>query len=522
MNAQPSREELERYLHLLEYELALQEARDDLVRFTEITMPLSNRPDDVFESKYQAAKHHYLMADLAMQVEMGARQKVIINTAPRHGKTEICTKHFAAWYSARNPDKDVIVATYNEKFAHDFGKEVRDIINSRRFQQIFPDYYLVRESNEHCTNMEGGDLFFLGRRSTTTGRGGDLIIVDDPTKDAEEVSFSTFRDKCWTWFVKTLLTRRHTDQASIMISQTRWHEDDIVGRIIDPENPVYSPKLAKGFDVINLPAIAQADDVLGRDIGEALWPQRFGLHYLEEMQDADSVSFSALYQCDPTPEEGVFYHIDELTEYSSSELPEKLTIYVVSDHAVATKNINDPTCMVPFGICENNNAWILPGVIWRRMNTLQAVEHMITLITDIKPVFWYAEKGHISKSIGPFLRKAMAEAEVYCPIIEEQPVGDKQQRAQSGRARSAQGRIKYPKDAPWWPKARTELLKFPNARHDDFVDCISMIGLKLASQTSPGRNVSTKKKDPKSYGAMLDYFKKQDHANRAARARKGW
>lgn len=518
-----ARADLEKHLDFLKYELALREAEDDLIRFAEVTMPDQKLLDEVAATRYDAADHHRYMAELMMRVEAGEKKKVILNLPPRHGKSELCTKRFAAWYHGRNPQDDIIVATYNEKFANDFGKEIREIVTSERFRQIFPDYYLTTQSNEMVTNYAGGKMYFLGRRSATTGRGGNLILVDDPTKDDKEVKSDLFREDCWQWFTQTLLTRRHNDKSAIVVTQTRWHEDDIVGRITDKTNPAYSPKFAAGFEVINLAAIAGPDDPLKRKPGTPLWPTRFGIEYLEEMQEANSVSFAALYQCDPTPDDGVFYRQEELHEYDLIDLPSRMTFYAASDHAVGTRAVNDPTCMVPFGICENDIAWVLPDVSWRRMDTKEAVEEMIGIIKTRKPVFWYAEKGHISKAIGPFLQARLKEEEVYCPIIEDHPTADKIQRAQSGRARAAQGRIRFPRFAPWWPRAKSELLKFPNGRFDDFVDVVSTIGMKLATHTGPGRaSVAEKKYGPGTYGHLLRQFKVDDMMEKSKVARAGW
>ena len=512
---------LREYLALLEYELALLEAEDDLLRFAQVTMPDPRFPDDPNATKYLAAKHHGLMADITMQVERHELRKVILNLPPRHGKTEICTKRAAAWISARNPDKDIIVATYGEKFAHDFAKDVREIMASPRFQQIFPEYHLLTANNEHLKTYMGGDIFFLGRRSRTTGRGGHFILVDDPTKDDREVRYQAFRDDVWEWFTQTLLTRRHNDQVPVMISQTRWHEDDIVGRITDPQNPAYSAKFAEGWRVINLPAIASEDDPLGRKPGEALWPERFGIEYLEEMQAANAVSFAALYQNNPTPEDGVFYSKEELWEYTPDELPTHLRNYVASDHAVATAQINDRTCILPFGVCENDIAWVLPNAVWRRMDGPEAVEEMIQIMKLIRPVFWYGEKGQISKSLGSFLKKRMQEEELHVPIIEDHPAGDKVQRAQSARARCAQGRIRFPKNAPWWPRAKAEILKFPNARFDDFVDAVSIIGMKLQMHGAATVPTRVKTQQEGTFGHLLAEFRRQDAQNTTGRS-KGW
>lgn len=514
--------DLHRYLQILQYRKGLLEAEQDLVRFAEVTMPVLGKLSDINATHYRAAPHHRFMGRTMMEVEAGLRRKVILNLPPRHGKTELCTKRAAAWIHGRHPDKDIIIATYNEKFAADFGKEVRAILTSPRFRQIFPNYALKSQSNEHIRTTDGGEIFFLGRRSSTTGRGGDFILVDDPTKDDKEVRYDAFREDCWQWFTQTLLTRRHHDRAPIVLTQTRWHEDDIVGRITDKTNPAYSAKFAAGFEIINLPAIADDNDALGRKPGEALWPERFGLSYLEEMREANSVSFSSLYQCDPAPADGVFYSPSDLHEYQSSELPDHLYTFVVSDHAVGTGQQNDPTVICPYGVDDKGTAWLLPGLVWRRMDSEDAVEEMIRIMRELNPIYWFAEKGQISKSIGPFLRKRMQEEDVYTPFIEEHPVGDKVQRAQSGRARCAQGKIRFPAFAPWWPKARTELLKFPNARHDDFVDVVSMIGLKVGYQHGPGSVQKVNRFERGTFGHMLAEFKRQDREEAEKKAMGAW
>lgn len=265
---------------------------------------------------------------------------------------------------------------------------------------------------------------------------------------------------------------------------TRWHDDDIVGRITDKSNPKYAPKFADGWEHLRLAAIAEEDDPIGRAPGEALWPERYGVEALEEMRDANPVAFSALYQGDPAPEDGVFYLAEDIHTYDREDLERvrsSLVYYAASDHAVATTQINDLTCMGVFGVDPTGTAYLMPDLVWRRIDAEEAVEQMLRLIKAHKPRWWYAERGHITRAIGPFLKRRMQEESVYCPVIEDQPVADKTQRAQSARARAAQGKIRFPAFASWWPKAKSEMLRFPNARHDDFVDMLSTIGLKLQS-----------------------------------------
>jgi predicted phage terminase large subunit-like protein len=272
---------------------------------------------------------------------------------------------------------------------------------------------------------------------------------------------------------------------------TRWHEDDIIGRLTDRHNPYYVADEAAAWQIISLPAIAGLNDLLGRAEGEALWPERFGVDYLDVQRRSDPRGFQALYQGNPTPIDGSFFKSNHFRTYQKmSDLPpiDSLRFYVVSDHAVATAQHNDKTCMIPIGIDGHNHVWVLPDIFWNRSPTDAVVEAMLLMMEKYKPQYWWAEKGHITKSIGPFLRKRMLEKHIYCAIDEIQPAVDKTQRAQAIQARMAMGMVHFPAFARWWSDAQDQMLKFPNGTFDDFVDALSMVGLGLAKQAPRGNN----------------------------------
>jgi predicted phage terminase large subunit-like protein len=353
-------------------------------------------------------------------------------------------------------------------------------------KQAFPDLVLKSDSaaSDRLETTLGGVIAFVGRGGTTTGRGADLFVIDDPFKDSAEADSPTIRANAWTWFNRVAGTRLMSDKGAIIIIGTRWHPDDIVGRLTDPSNDFYDPMEAAEWSVIDLPAIALQDDVLGRKEGEALWPAKFGVPFLESIRRRDPRGFSALYQGRPNPEGGTFFEDKWLKTYQPNELPENLRIYCASDHAVSIARGSDKTCLMPVGIDEDDNIWVLPDVIWRMMTSEQATEAMLLLMNKHKPMYWWAERSHISKSIGPFLRKRMMETKTYCTIIEVTPLNDKQTRAQSIQGRMSMGKVRFPARAPWWPAARDELLRFPHDQHDDFVDALAYIGLGLTSQTA--------------------------------------
>ena len=455
-------------------------AKDSLIAFTEFTMPGITDPSDSDQSRYDAQYFHKALAAALEEVEAGRILRLIVTFPPRHGKSELTSRRFPAWLVGRDPYRHVMFATYNQPFAEDYGRAVRGIIQSPSYKTVFPGTTLAKGSAaaDRLVTEEGGMMAFVGRGGSSTGRGADFLIIDDPLKDREEANSPTTRESLWDWYNDTMSSRLMSDTGAIVIIQTRWHEDDLVGRLTDPTNPHYNAEEAETWKIINIPAIAGEDDVLGREPGQALWPERFGLDYLESFRRRNPVGFSALYQQTPTPEDGDFFKTEMLPGYRQNSLPKNLRIYAASDHAVGVKQTNDYTCLLVVGVDEFSNIWLL-DCWWKREKTDKVVEAMLDLMRRWKPLVWWAESGHISKSIGPFLFKRMREEKVYVSIREQVPAADKQSRAQSIAGRASMGMVRFPSDLAWCERARQECLKFPQARHDDFVDTLAHIGLGL-------------------------------------------
>lgn len=460
--------------------LKARQAKESVIAFTEFTMPGIANPDDVDESRYDAQYFHKALAAALEEVEAGRILRLIVTFPPRHGKSELTSRRFPAWLVGRDPYRHVMFATYNQPFSEDYGRAVRGIIQSKQYQTVFPGTTLAKGSAaaDRLVTEQGGMLAFVGRGGSSTGRGADFLIIDDPLKDRAEANSQATREELWDWYNDTMSTRLMSDTGAIIIIQTRWHEDDLVGRLTDPTNPKYNAEEAATWKIIDIPAIAGEDDVLGREPGAALWPEKFGLDYLESFRRRNPVGFSALYQQQPTPADGDFFKTEMLTGYRQTDLPKNLRIYAASDHAVGIKQDNDFTCLLIVGVDEFSNIWLL-DCWWKKERTDKVVEAMIDLMKRWKPLVWWAESGHISKSIGPFLFKRMREEKTYVTVREQVPAQDKVARAQSIAGRASMGMVRFPTHAIWCERARSECLKFPQGRHDDFVDTLAHIGLGL-------------------------------------------
>jgi predicted phage terminase large subunit-like protein len=514
-----------RALRAIERLVAADKAREDLLSFTKLVMPHPDDSDNTQRSLYEDARHHRVIAAALEEVEAGRYKRLIINCPPRHGKTELASKKFPAWYAGRHPEHSIIFGTYNEKYAGDIGRAVRDIVQSAAYQQVFEGVHLKDGSAavDRLETMADGVLAFVGRGGTTTGRGGHLLIIDDPIKDRREANSPTIRDQLWTWFTQVIGTRMMTQDARVVIIQTRWHEDDLVGRLTDPGNDYYDPEEAAQWKIIDLPALALEGDPLGRKPGEALWPERFDRGFLLEQQRRDTAGFASLYQGRPTPDGGAFFQSEWLKTYKPNELPKNLRFYIASDHAVSQLQNRDKTCLIPVGVDENDDIYVLPDVWWRQGSADQAVDAMLALIQRYKPIYWWAERSHISKSIGPFLRKRMLEEGLFCAVCEVIPIADKQTRAQSIQGRMAMGKVFFPERAPWWPEARDQIVKFPGAAHDDFVDALAYVGLGMNYLISAGpiRHGADRYR-PGTYGALMHESNRTRRENARARSNGGW
>lgn len=478
-------ESLRRRLDALQRLRLLQQARDDFLLYCKLMMPTPDAPDDLTQTLYETAKHHKILAAALEEVERGLIPRLIVTMPPRHGKTQQISKFFPGWFSGRDPYRSIITATYNDDYAGDIGRDVRDLLRSQRHKDVFPTHTLKigSQSSDRIKTGAGGQLSFVGRGTSTTGRGGHLLVADDLYKDAEEADSPTIREKVWNWFVKVFLTRQARKDACVILVMTRWNEDDVVGRLTDPHNPAYNKEEAAKWKVLNLPAIAEVNDPMKRRPGEALWPERFPVEMLLAQKRIDPRGFMALYQQRPSPEEGSYFRAGWLKTYSAVTRPPltDMRIYAASDHAIGTdRKKHDASVMVIAGVCPNKYLWLL-DCYWERRPPDQTVEGMLDLCELWKPMYWFGENEAILKSIGPWILKRKIERGINVVIDNVAVHKNKEAMGQTIAGLMQAGRVIFPQAAPWYQEARHELLHFPHGTNDDFVTAISLMGLKVLS-----------------------------------------
>ncbi len=444
-------------------ELTTRQARKSLLSFTEYTNPA-----------YASANHHRLIAEKLEAVERGEIDRLMIFMPPRHGKSELASKRFPAWCLGRSPRRQIIAASYNSDLASDFGRNVRNIVAEPEFGQVFPSVSLAPDSqaaNRMNTN-HGGTYVAAGVGTAVTGRGADIALIDDPFKDREEADSERRRDVVWDWYRSTLFTRLMPGGAVVLI-QTRWHEDDLAGRLIEAEGDQW--------EVLDLPAINKA--------GEALWPEWYDLPALERIKATIGPrEWSALYQQQPQPDDGTFFQRDWFKTWT--KLPD-VRYYGTSDYAV-TDGGGDYTVHRIWGVDGKGEVYRVDG--WRDRTTSDVwIEKKLDLVAKYKPLCWFGEGGVIQKAIEPMLKRRMQERRVFCRMEWLPSVADKPTRARSFQAMAASGRVFFEPGADIG-----EHLVFPAGKNDDDVDCSSLIG-RAIDQAHPAIVTSTqptRRRDP--------------------------
>jgi len=266
---------------------------------------------------------------------------------PRHGKSELTSRRFPPYVLGRNPDKEIISASYGANLAVDFGREVRNTVASQRFAALFPSVRLAPDStakDRWHTNGRGGYVA-AGVGTSITGRGANILNIDDPVKDRAEAESETVRDSIWAWYRSTAYTRLEKD-AAVILTMTRWHEDDLAGRLLE-QAQIDGDK----WDVLCLPAFSPE--------GGALWPEKYDAAALNSIRRVLELrEWGALYEQNPRPSGSSFFDVqyalvgsvlqdNRLVGGSPVEYPGICdAVFAVMDTAVKTGSKNDGTGVV--------------------------------------------------------------------------------------------------------------------------------------------------------------------------------
>jgi predicted phage terminase large subunit-like protein len=359
--------------------------------------------------RYQHSKHLQMFDEHLMQVaryvETGGKEGIgflISAMPPRHGKSFTLSRFFPAWFLGRNPNARVMCVSYGQDLADKNSRLARNLMPSAWYQAVFPHINIDVQSRAvnawNIADYEGG-MDALGVLGGATGKGAQILLCDDLIKNREEAESEKIRDRTWDAFNDDLMTRLEPGGA-VVLNATRWHMDDPTGRVLKHFREIYGDKLV----VLKFPAIAENDDALGRDVGEALWPDRYPIDVLRGIESrmtsaGNTYGWSALYQQNPVPHDGGLFKTEYFTPLID-QCPPIVESWRYWDLAMSGKTSADFTAGVKIGQAIDGHYYVL-DVKHKRVDWGDLVKYMATVMIEDGPNVSQGieKKGYMSRAI---------------------------------------------------------------------------------------------------------------------------
>ncbi len=422
------------------------------------------RPDYIFNW------HHLVLIEALQRLAERKYQRLIVMMPPRHGKSEIVSRLFPAWCFSRNINEQVIVSSYALDLASAMNRDCQRIITSTEFHTLFPlvglsdgrDSGVIKTSKRF--DIVGGKGYYIaaGVGGGITGAGATVGIIDDPVKNAEEADSKTYRDKTHEWY-KTTFRTRFEPGAIEVICQTRWHEDDLAGRILKSTAP--------GTEVVSFPALAEVQEE-SRDIGEALWEGKYSRSkLLETKKDVGTRSWNALFQQRPSAEEGGLIKKAWFGRYDPRKYKiEGKAVNFFFDTAYTEDEKNDPMGAIAY-VKEGADYYVIDY----HSDYLEFPEQ-IEQVKEFTNKNWYSNRSLIRvepKASGKSVVQVLKRATELNIKDARAPKESKTARVNSCSATLEAGRVMLPEGMLWVDNFLTECATFPNAAHDEAVDCLT-------------------------------------------------
>lgn len=420
------------------------------------------------EQGLKPARHHRLLIDELQAVADGKVRRLMISLPPGSAKSTFASQLFPAWLLARG-HFNVLAASHTSSLAERFSGRVQRLVKEH---SALLGYGLLSEAKEAWTTDNECEYRSAGVGVGIAGYRADVGVIDDATRSRDDADSEIVQGRTWEWFGADFVSRLRPG-GSIVVVGTRWSEGDLQGRLLNTQ--------ADKWRVVNIPALAEADDPLGREPGEPLWNDD-GYGYGATLTDIREFytrsgltrDWNALYMGRPAPEEGSYFRREWLRPVAELPRRDGLRIYMGSDYAVS-EGRGDWTVHVVVGMDPEGALWLLD--VWRAQASSEAwVEAFCDLVVKWKPIGAAEETGQIRSGVGPFLDRRMRERGAFVHREAFPTRGDKSIRAQSIRGRMALQGLYLPAGALWRAELEAELMNFPAGKHDDHVDALGLVG----------------------------------------------
>ena len=445
--------------------LVIHQAQENLIDFAIATDPL-----------YQDTWFHETVATILQsafeKVERGEDARIILTVPPRFGKSEIATKKFPSWVLGKHPEWPVIVTSYSSELAVDFGQATRDIMESNYYQEIFTSRLRIdaRAKGKWLTK-QGGGYTAAGAGGSITGKGFKIGIIDDIFKNREEAASKTIRDSRWDWYRSTFYTRQEGATAIIVI-MTRWHLDDLIGRLLAKQEEDEENK-EDNFDkwtVIEFPAIAIKNEDF-RDKGDSLWPEKFSLEKLRTIENTlGPYEWSSLYQCSPITSENQEFKETWIKNRSWAEV-EALDTRKFATIDPGGKGLENDNTGIIRNYVDKENKWNLKAM-GVHFDSKELLDYIFRLHDEGFEKIGIEETVYL-KAVKPFYDDESRKRDKFPNIIPlKQPTVQKEVRIRGLIPRYASGSIYHIENE--CRDLEDELKVFPKGARDDVIDGLAM------------------------------------------------
>lgn len=420
---------------------------------------------------FKEGAHHRKLANIFKDVIEGKKKRVIVNIAPRMGKSEFASYLFPAWFLGQYPDKKIIMATHTAGLSEDFGRRVRNLLDTEEYREVFPNTLIADDQKAagKWSTSAGGQYYAVGVGGALAGRGADLFVIDDPhsEQDIKANSRATF-DNAWSWF-QTGPLQRLMPEGRIIVVMTRWSLIDLTGKLINFQikNPESDP-----WEIVELPAILPS--------GKSLWPEQWPVEQLEQKRTAmDPRYWNAQYMQQPTSEGAALIKRADWRIWEGEDPPPCEFVIQSWDTAHETKTSADYTACTTWGVWYNEDEGMRPSVMLldafkERMEFPELKEAALRQYHEWKPDSFLVEKKAAGAPLIQELRRMGIPVDEFSPSRGN----DKIARLNAVSDLFASGSVWAP-DRRWARDVIEEVVAFPVGEHDDYVDTMTQALLRF-------------------------------------------
>lgn len=446
-------------------------ARDNLSYFMLYTDPNAYNPS----GSYTLKDFHRKIIDVLERVERWELKRVMINIPAQHWKSSLSSVGYTGWTLWRNQYQNIALVSYSSELSEGFSRKTRELVRSDTYKDLFWD--VIDPNSQSITEWnttKGGSYRAVGIGGSLTGKATDKIIVDDPHKDQEEANSPVIRNKVWDWYSSVALSRAHKDTA-IVIIMTRWHEDDLCGRLIEKE--------WDDWYILNIP-------VYNED-GTVIRPEKHPKELVDAKRKTIGESmFQAMYMGDPINEWWWAFKSDYFTYYEKNEIFDKfwtnykkdLQVVTFIDPAISQKQTADDTSIVTVGLDKATNNVYVIDIRRGKMLPDEIINTLFNVVNEFKPQKVGIETNAFQKMLELEIRKEMKKRNNFFMLEWQTSSMNKEAKILSAlQPRYSNVSLFHPKRWLHVNELESQLMKFPNAKHDDVVDGLAMAVMMLNS-----------------------------------------